>query len=132
MRTSREAHRSSRQMLKLSFTDGRLDQQKVSRMVQTVLSEKPRHYADILTNYQRLVRLEVERRHVVVESAAALNSEIRDQVLSKLKARYGDDLTAEFRTSPALLGGLRIKVGDDVWDGSVRHRLNALQEQLRG
>jgi F-type H+-transporting ATPase subunit delta len=130
MRTSREARRSSRQMLKLSFTDGRLDQQKVSRMVQTVLSEKPRHYADILTNYQRLVRLEVERRHVVVESAAALNSEIRDQVLSKLKARYGDDLTAEFRTSPALLGGLRIKVGDDVWDGSVRHRLNALQEQL--
>jgi F-type H+-transporting ATPase subunit delta len=132
MRTSREARRSSRQMLKLSFTNGRLDQQKVSRMVQTVLSEKPRHYADILTNYQRLVRLEVERRHVVVESAAALNSEIRDQVLSKLKARYGDDLTAEFRTSPALLGGLRIKVGDDVWDGSVRHRLNALQEQLRG
>jgi F-type H+-transporting ATPase subunit delta len=130
MRTSREARRSSRQMLKLSFTNGRLDQQKVSRMVQTVLSEKPRHYADILTNYQRLVRLEVERRHVVVESAAALNSEIRDQVLSKLKARYGDDLTAEFRTSPALLGGLRIKVGDDVWDGSVRHRLNALQEQL--
>jgi F-type H+-transporting ATPase subunit delta len=130
MRTSREARQSSRQMLKLSFTNGRLDQQKVSRMVQTVLSEKPRHYADILTNYQRLVRLEVERRHVVVESAAALNSEIRDQVLSKLKARYGDDLTAEFRTSPALLGGLRIKVGDDVWDGSVRHRLNALQEQL--
>jgi len=117
-------------MLKLSFTNGRLDQQKVSRMVQTVLSEKPRHYADILTNYQRLVRLEVERRQVVVESATPLNSQISDQILSKLKARYGDDLTAEFRTNPALLGGLRIKVGDDVWDGSVRHRLNTLQEQL--
>jgi F-type H+-transporting ATPase subunit delta len=117
-------------MLKLSLTDGKLDQQKVSRMVQTVLSEKPRHYAEVLKSYQRLVRLEVERRHVVVESATSLNSQLKDQVLTRLKTRYGDDLTAEFRTNPALLGGLRIKVGDDVWDGSVSHRLNALQEQL--
>jgi F-type H+-transporting ATPase subunit delta len=117
-------------MLKLSFTNGKLDQQKVSRMVQTVLSEKPRRYAEVLKSYQRLVRLEVERRHVVVESAIALNPQIKDQVLTRLKARYGDDLTTEFRTNATLLGGLRIKVGDDVWDGSVRHRLNALQEQL--
>ena len=130
MRTSREAGRASRQMLKLSFTNGKLDKQKVSRMVQTVLSEKPRHYAEVLKSYQRLVRLEVERRHVVVESATALNSQVKDQVLTRLKARYGDDLTTEFRTNAILLGGLRIKVGDDVWDGSVRHRLNALQEQL--
>jgi len=130
MRTSREAGRASRQMLKLSFTTGKLDQQKVSRMVQTVLSEKPRHYAEVLKSYQRLVRLEVERRHVVVESAIALNPQVKDQVLTRLKARYGDDLTTEFRTNATLLGGLRIKVGDDVWDGSVRHRLNALQEQL--
>jgi F-type H+-transporting ATPase subunit delta len=117
-------------MLKLSLTNGTLDQQKVSRMVQSVLSEKPRHYVDVLKNYQRLVRLEVERRHVVIESAAPLNSQMGDQILAKLRARYGEDLTAEFRTNAALLGGLRIRVGDDVWDGSVRHRLQTLQEQL--
>ena len=117
-------------MLKLSLTNGKLDQQKVSRMVQTVLSEKPRHYAEVLKSYQRLVRLEVERRRVVVESATPLNGQVKDQVLMRLRARYGEDLTTEFRTNPVLLAGLRIKVGDDVWDGSVRHRLNALQEQL--
>jgi F-type H+-transporting ATPase subunit delta len=47
-----------------------------------------------------------------------------------LKVRYGEDLTTEFRTNPELLGGLRIKIGDDVWDGSVRNRLSQLQEQL--
>src|SRR5258708_15511832 len=128
MRTSREAGRTSRQMLKLSLTDGKLDQQKVSRMVQTVLSEKPRHYAEVLKSYQRLVRLEVERRHVVVESAIALNSQVKDQVLTGLKERYGDDLTTEFRMNAIVLGGLRIKVVDDVWDGCVRHRLSALQD----
>jgi F-type H+-transporting ATPase subunit delta len=117
-------------MLKMSLTNGKLDQQKVSRMVQSVLSEKPRHYVEVLKNYQRLVRLETERRYVVVESAAPLSPQLGDQVLAKLRARYGEDLTAEFRTNSALLGGLRIKVGDDVWDGSVRHRLQTLQEQL--
>jgi F-type H+-transporting ATPase subunit delta len=130
MRTSREARRTSRQMLKLSLTNGKLDQQKVSRMVQAVLAEKPRHYVEVLKNYQHLVRLEVERRHVVVESASPLNPRIGDQVLTKLRARYGDDLTAEFRTNSTLLGGLRIRVADDVWDGSVRNRLQTLQEQL--
>jgi F-type H+-transporting ATPase subunit delta len=53
-----------------------------------------------------------------------------DRIVANLRSRYGDDLTAEFRTNPELLGGLRIKIGDDVWDGSVRHRLNQLQEQM--
>src|SRR5260370_18133197 len=99
MRTSRQAGTDARQMLKLSFTNGKLDQQKVSRMVQTVLSEKPRHYAEVLKSYQRLVRLEVERRHVVVESAIALNPQVKDQVLPRLNARYGDELTPEFCAS---------------------------------
>jgi F-type H+-transporting ATPase subunit delta len=47
-----------------------------------------------------------------------------------LRARYGDDLTIEFKTNPTLLGGLRVKLGDDVWDGSVRNRLRTLQEQI--
>jgi F-type H+-transporting ATPase subunit delta len=59
-----------------------------------------------------------------------LNRSIGDQIVSNLKARYGEDLTTEFRTNPELLGGLRIKIGSDVWDGSVKGHLNQLQEQL--
>jgi len=50
--------------------------------------------------------------------------------VTNLRRRYGDDLTTEFRTNPDLLGGLRIKIGDDVWDGSVKNRLHKLQEQF--
>src|SRR5438132_13799608 len=98
MKTSREASRTSRQMLKMSLTNGKLDKQQVSRMVQTVLSEKPRHYAEVLKSYQRIVRLEVQRRHVVVESATALNSQRRHHLLTGLKERYRADSTREFRT----------------------------------
>ncbi|MBV8815222.1 MAG: F0F1 ATP synthase subunit delta [Verrucomicrobia bacterium] len=130
MRTTKEARKTSRRLLSLSFTDGKLDQQKVNQMVQTVLRDKPRHYGEVLQDYQRLLRLEVEKRHAVVESATALNSTLSNLLITKLKARYGDDLTIEFKTNSNLLGGLRVKLGDDVWDGSVRNRLRTLQEQI--
>ena len=130
MRTAKEARKVSGQLFRNSFTEGKLDKEKISHMVETLLAEKPRHYVDALKDYQRLIRLETEKRHAVIESATQLNSALANQIVTNLRRRYGDDLTAEFRTNPNLLGGLRIKVGDDVWDGSIRHRLNALQEQL--
>jgi F-type H+-transporting ATPase subunit delta len=130
MKTAKEARKISRQLLRRSFTDGKLDQEKMSEMVESVLANKPRHYVDVLKDYQRLVRLEVEKRHAIIESATPLNRSVGDQILANLRARYGDDLTTEFRTNSELLGGLRIKIGDDVWDGSVRNRLNQFQEKL--
>lgn len=130
MKSSKESQKIARHLLRLSFTDGRLDQEKVTQMVQSVLSEKPRQHLDILKDYQRLLRMEVEKRHAIIESATPLNDSMGDRIVANLRSRYGDDLTAEFRTNPELLGGLRIKIGDDVWDGTVRHRLNQLQEQM--
>ncbi len=130
MRASKDARKLSRQLLKNSFSDGKLNQEKVSQMVNSVLTDRPRGYVDVLKDYQRLVRLEVEKRQAVVESATSLNPALRDQVLAKLRQRYGDDVTTEFRINPELLAGLRIKIGDDVWDGSVQTRLNRLKEQI--
>jgi F-type H+-transporting ATPase subunit delta len=130
MKSTKEARKVSRQMFRHSFTLGKLDEEKISNMVQTVLATKPRRYVDVLKDYQRLLHLEVEKRHAVIESATPLNRSLGDRIVANLRARYGEDLTTEFRTNPELLGGLRIKIGDDVWDGSVRNRLNQLQEQL--
>ena len=130
MRTTKEARKVSGVLFRNSFTEGKLDKEKISHMVETLLAEKPRHYVDALKDYQRLIRLETEKRHAVIESATQLNSALANQIVTNLRRRYGDDLTTEFRTNPDLLGGLRIKIGDDVWDGSVKNRLHKLQEQL--
>jgi F-type H+-transporting ATPase subunit delta len=130
MRIAKEPRKVSRQMFRHSFTDGKLDKEKISHMVESLLTEKPRHYSDALKDYQRLIRLEVEKRRAVIESAAPLNDSVANQVLANLRSRYGDDLITEFRTNPDLLGGLRIRIGDDVWDGSVKNRLQKLQEQF--
>ena len=130
MRTAKEARKVSGMLFRNSFTEGKLDKEKISHMVETLLAEKPRHYVDALKDYQRLIRLETEKRHAVIESATQLNSALANQIVTNLRRRYGDDLTTEFRTNPDLLGGLRIKIGDDLWDGSIKTRLHKLQEQL--
>jgi F-type H+-transporting ATPase subunit delta len=116
--------------LRASFTDGQLDQGKVGSLIQSLIEKKPRHYVDILENYKRLIRLELEKRHARIESAAELPNEVRLQITASLQRKYGNDLTTEFAVTPELLGGMRIRVGSDVWDGSVRNRLERLEESL--
>jgi F-type H+-transporting ATPase subunit delta len=130
MKSTKEARKVSRELFRHSFTSGKLDEEKISNMVQTVLETRPRRYVDVLKDYQRLLQLETDKRHAVIESAIPLNRSLGDRIVANLKARYGEDLTTEFRTNPELLGGLKIKIGNDVWDGSIKSRLNQLQEQL--
>ena len=130
MRQNKEIRRLSREMLRASFTDGQLDRGKIGSLVQSLIAKKPRHYLDILQNYKRLLRLELEKRHAIIESATEVSSQTASRIGGRLKQKYGDDLTTEFIVDPALLGGVRVRVGSDVWDGTVRNRLNLLQQQL--
>jgi F-type H+-transporting ATPase subunit delta len=130
MKKSKETRRLSREMLRASFTDGRLDSGKVASLVQSLVTKKPRAYIDILQNYKRLLRLEIEKRHATVESASELSPEARAQIIDNLKKRYGSDLAADFIVKPDLLGGMRVRVGSDVWDGTVQNRLQRLAQQL--
>jgi F-type H+-transporting ATPase subunit delta len=130
MKINREIRRLSREMLRASFTDRQLDQGKIGALVQSLVEKKPRNHISVLENYKRLVRLEVEKRHAKIESAGELVPEVRSQIIASLQRKYGRDLTTEFVVTPELLGGLRIRVGSDVWDGSVRERLQRLEENL--
>jgi F-type H+-transporting ATPase subunit delta len=130
MKKNKEIRRLSREMLRASFTDGQLDRGKVASLVQSLIEKKPRHCIDILQNYKRLLRLEIEKRHATIESAEELSPEIREQIVSDLKRKYGADLTTEFVVNPQLIGGMRVRLGSNVWDGSVQNRLQRLAQQI--
>jgi F-type H+-transporting ATPase subunit delta len=130
MQAKKEVRQIAREMLRASFTDGQLDRGRVASVVDSLLAKKPRDYLKILEFYKRLLRLEAEKRHAQIETTTALEPQIASQISLNLAKRYGTDLTAEFVVNPALLGGMRIRVGSDVWDSSVRNRLERLQQQL--
>jgi F-type H+-transporting ATPase subunit delta len=130
MKLNKEIRQLSRKMLQASFTDGHLDRGRIAALVDSVIAEKPRNYINVLKNYKRLLRLEVEKRHATIETASEVDLAIRSEIVSNLKSKYGNDLATEFHVDPELLGGMRVRVGNDVWDGSVRNRLQRLQHEL--
>jgi F-type H+-transporting ATPase subunit delta len=95
-----------------------------------LLEKKPRGWLAALTHFKRLVKLEVDRRTARVESATVLDAAQQDQVKLKLGQLYGAGLSFEFQQNAALLGGLRIRVGSDVYDGSVEARLAGLEQSF--
>ena len=130
MKINKETRQLSKELLRASFTDGQLDAGRISSLLKSLIEKKPRHYIQVLEAYQRLIRLEVEKRTATIETATELSPDAGEQMVSNLKRRYGNDLTARFVVNPELLGGMRIRVGSDVWDSSVRNRLHRLQQQL--
>jgi F-type H+-transporting ATPase subunit delta len=130
MKINKETRQLSKELLRASFTDGQLDSGRVASLVKSLIEKKPRHYIQVLEAYKRLLRLEVEKRTATIETASELPPDAGRQIVANLKRRYGNDLAARFVVNPELLGGMRIRVGSDVWDSSVRNRLHRLQQQL--
>jgi F-type H+-transporting ATPase subunit delta len=130
MKINKAIRRLSREMLRASFTDGQLDPGRIKSLVDSLIEKKPRHYVNVLKNYRRLLRLEVEKRRARVETASEVDPVASSELVINLRKKYGSDLTTEFVVNPELLGGMRIRVGNDVWDGTVRNRLERLQQQL--
>ena len=130
MKLNKEARKLSKQLFRESFTNGALDAAKVGTVTGTVIRAKPRQYIGVLKEFARLIRLETARRHAIIESASELEAAEKTATTNTIRAKYGADVTTEFKTNPALIGGLRIQVGSDVVDASVRSRLDRLANDL--
>ena len=130
MKITKQARRDAKQLFQTCRVGGRLDEPRVRQVVGAVIAQKPRGYVGILSHLQRLVKLELDRRTARVESAVPAGAALVAAVTAHLAQRYGAGLDVGFAVNPALLGGLRVQVGSDVFDGSVRARLQALEESF--
>src|SRR3954452_210437 len=128
MKINKQARRDAKGLFQSSKVNGVLDENKARQAVQQVAAQKPRGFQAILAHFHRLVKLDLDRRTARVESAAPLSAEMQASIRENLARKYGPALNLSFGQNPALIGGLRIKVGSDVYDGSVQARLAALEE----
>jgi F-type H+-transporting ATPase subunit delta len=130
MKVTRKATRTARQLLRLSMVDGQLDPARVRMVAERIAQSRGRGSLAVLAAFQRVVRLDREAHRAVVESAAPLPDDVRNSLQSDLARMYGAGLETSFAENPALIGGVRIRVGSDVFDGSVRARLDAIDAGL--
>jgi len=130
MKVSKQARRDAKQLFASCKVNGLLDENRVRQAVAAVIARKPRGYVAILSHLHRLVKLDLDRRTARVESAVVAPDALKSSVTENLTRRYGPGWDSSFGTDPEVIGGLRIKVGSDVYDGSVKARLGALAESF--
>ena len=126
MKASKDAVSAARRLFRLCMPGEKLNEEILRKVFTRIIEKKPRNYKGILVTLKNLVRLELERHHVVVESAEALDAASSSRVENEFTSKHGNDLTFEYKVNPALLGGIRVRKGDDLWDGSVKSRLDRL------
>ena len=130
MKISKRARRDAKQLFRSCVLNGLLDDDRVRQTVQQIIAQKPRGYLAILTHFQRLVKLDVARRTARIESAIQLPEGLSTAIQASLARRYGPGLTVSFAQKQDLIGGLRVQVGSDVYDGSIRARLAELADRF--
>jgi F-type H+-transporting ATPase subunit delta len=130
MKRTKQARRDAKQLFRLCLANGLLNEERVRQVVQRLIETKYRNRFNVLSEFRRFVELDCTRHTAVVESATPLPPGIEAIVQAGLSRMYGPGLKSSFTRSSALIGGMRIKVASDVYDGSVHARLAALEARF--
>lgn len=126
MKITKEAQAQARRLMRLCISpDGLLQEDTVRRVANTIETEKPRNYLGILAALTELVRLEVARHTATITSAIPLTDTEKQAIQSKLNAKK-PGLNYVWQVDKELIGGIIVKVGDDVTDASIRSRIHRL------
>jgi F-type H+-transporting ATPase subunit delta len=101
------------------------------RFIETVISKRRQMLIPaIATEYRALLDEADDRVHVNVTVAREPDQPERDGLTRQLSRLFGKRVVPHFTTNPAILGGLIVRVGDTVMDGSVRRRLSTLRNRM--
>jgi F-type H+-transporting ATPase subunit delta len=130
MKSNRQITRAARRLFRLCLVDNVVDETRTKEVARRIAASGRRGSQAMLKRFLRLVRLDLGRHRALVESAAPLPFDLQETVTAGLTGLYGPAVKPTFIVTPALLGGMRVKVGSDVYDGSVRAKLAALEARL--
>ncbi|MEI6870912.1 MAG: ATP synthase F1 subunit delta [Verrucomicrobiota bacterium] len=132
MKLSKEARKGARILFNAVCLGGLLDEAKVRLALAGIEERRPPHSRQILHEFHRLVRLQIERNTATVQTAVKLTSSQEAEIQSALRSNFGADLKAGFSVNPDLIAGTRVQIGSDVYDSNVKERLSRLSQAFNG
>lgn len=131
MKIGKDTQNAARRLFRLCLDGNTVAEDRVRLIAWKIAERKPRNYEALLAAFSRMVEYAVKSRTATIQSAVPLTEEERSRIQTKLAAKYGDGLYYNWEVAPDLLGGVRIQVGDDVKDGSVRSKIDRLADLAR-
>jgi len=130
MITAKQTRRQAKQLFRLCLVNERVDEDRVRKVVQSVLRFRRRGYLALLGSFQRLLKLDQAQHTAEIQSAVPLPADLKIKLKAGLRDSYGPQTSILVVNNPALIGGIRIHVGSDVYDGSVQSGLAALEKSF--
>ncbi len=120
----------ARQLFKLSLVDGRLSSEQVAGVLGYVEKTQGGNAVAILKAYQRLIATEIAKGVAVIEHSGPVSEATLASIAASLSKRYSRPVTTTTKAAPALLAGLRVRIGDDVYESSVSGQLATLSASV--
>lgn len=127
MKASAKIDRAANRLFRWCVADGLLNEHRARQVVEQAIAGQYRGYLVFLSRFMRLVRLNRQAHTAAVETAVPLPAALRAIVQDRLHDEYGREMNVQFAEEPMLIGGMRVKAGNDVYDGSVRCKLAVLE-----
>jgi F-type H+-transporting ATPase subunit delta len=116
----------ARQLFKMSIVNGELSADRVAGVLQYLEKHRPPNLVAVLKAYQRLVAAEVARSQALIEHAGPISNSLLTSIEAAMTQKYRRRVTSIPRRNDSLLAGLRVRVGDDVYESSVASQLATL------
>lgn len=128
--TTKQAMRQARQLFRFCLVGGTLDEGRALQVAQAVIHLRRRGCLTLLGYFRRLVKLEIALHTARVESAQPIAEDLQASVQADLERTYGKGITTQFALNPAVIGGMRVQVGSDVYDRSVQSGIAELKKRF--
>lgn len=122
----------AKKLVQLSLdTEGLPSAERVEAVLEALKQKPPRQPKATLQLYLHYIKREVRKTGAVVEAASGLSETALDGIAVSLTQQLGRKILASQKLNADLLGGVRVRIGDDVYDNSVAGRLAALEANVR-
>lgn len=122
----KKSQQVARQLFRLSMVEGTISQERVQGVLEYIEKHKPANPLQVLKFYHRLVAAELAKSRAVVEHAGSIENSLLKNIAAAFSKRYERAITAVGKPNPSLIAGIRVRVGDDVYESSIASRLEAL------
>lgn len=86
--------------------------------------------SDVVSSFDKLASAGTPGNIARVTTTIALSDQERAKLEAKLRSQYGAELAFDYRLDPAILGGVVVRIGDVVIDGSVSGKLAAMKQKM--
>jgi F-type H+-transporting ATPase subunit delta len=120
----------AKQLFKLTVVNGEVSAERVAGVLGWIEKHQPRRPLALLQQYHRLVANEFAKSRAVVEHAGAVSDATLQSIAAAMSKKYSRSVTSVAKPNPALLAGLRVRIGSDVYESSVAGQLASLSASV--